>query len=76
MLKAELERITALLDEAAEGPDRTAAYDAISTAERDEQDGETRQALHEAAVTLLRSQHDGSLLPTVRQLLATIRPRP
>lgn len=74
MRQTEKDRLVAQLEAVAEGPDRTAAYDAIAIAERDESDPATRRLLHEAAVTLLHSQHDASRVDQVRQLLDSIQP--
>lgn len=75
MRQSEKERLIAMLEQAAGGPDRTAVYDAIATAERDEPDVETQRALHDAAVELLHSQHDSSRIERVQQLLSAIQSR-
>lgn len=72
MQASERERLINLVESVAEQPDRTAAYDAIAVAERDEADQATRQLLHDAALALLHSQHDASHLDRVRQLLQAI----
>ena len=72
MRKSDRDRLVASLEAVAEGPDRTSAYDAITTAERDESDPATQRRLHEAAVALLHSQFDATRLDQVRQLLSSI----
>lgn len=72
MQASEKARLINLVESVAEQPDRTAAYDAIAVAERDESDEATRQLLHDAALALLHSQHDASHLDRVRQLLHAI----
>lgn len=74
MRKTEKDRLVAELEAVLAGPDRTSVYDAIASAERDEQDAGTRRLLHEAAVALLHSQHDAAHLEQVRALLASILP--
>lgn len=74
MQASERERLINRVEAVAEQPDRTAAYDAIAAAERDETDAATRQLLHDAALALLRSQHDAGHLDRVRQLLQAIEP--
>lgn len=75
MRQGEKVRLLNLVEAVAEQPDRTSAYDAISTAERDESDAATRQLLHDAALALLHSQHDVSHLDRVREHLHAIEPR-
>jgi hypothetical protein len=76
MRQTDKERIKEIFESAVDKLDRSAAYDAIAFAERDETDPEARQLLHEAALELMRSHHDKSHLDKVRQLLESIVPEP
>ncbi len=58
MTRTEKERLLQLIADSADSLDKTATYDAIALAERDEKDATARQHLHEAALALLRGHSD------------------
>ncbi len=74
MRRSDKERLKQLFESTADQYDRSAAYNAIAAAERDERDPKTKQLLHDAALELVRSDLDKTQLDAVRQLLDAIEP--
>ena len=72
MRTTDKERILELFESSIEQLDRSAVYDAIALAERDESDPKTKQLLHDAALALMRAQLDKKHLDTTRGLLESI----
>lgn len=72
MRQIDKERIQELFESSVDELDRTAAYEAIALAEREEADPASRQLLHDAALALLRGQSDKAHLDKARALLASI----
>ena len=58
MLKSDKERLFNQVQNATHPLEKSAAYDAVALAERDEQDGNARQLLHEAALEIMRGNID------------------